>query len=403
MAEFFDYQWLVESSDAASLLAELALDTRPALAVIERLRRNLPKERAQLVVEQLDLRRRAAAKFGDFADRMFFTPVHLEQATDRWIARYKAARLASVASGGVVHDYCCGIGGDALALAAAAPCTAYDRSAVASLLAAANVRRIVSEQASFAAQTADVAACAPHADEPWHVDPDRRAGGARTTTLEHFSPSQLVIDRWRARSANGAVKLAPASQVPPSWLAAGEAEWITSRRECRQAVVWFGQLARHAGFRRATIIPAGDGAAGSSFAAIPAAAAEVALAPGRFLFDPDPSLHAAKLIGALANERNLATLGRGGAYLTGDASWRDSLLQIFEVLDCLPMRSHDLAKYLAGRGVGRVEIKKRGVAVDPDRLRQRLKLRGDNEATIVLTRIEQRQIAIVVRRPPRGP
>jgi hypothetical protein len=48
--------------------------------------------------------------------------------------------------------------------------------------------------------------------------------------------------------------------------------------------------------------------------------------------------------------------------------------------------------------VGRVEIKKRGVAVDPDKLRRTLKLRGDNEATLILTRIGKRETAIVAER-----
>ena len=38
-------------------------------------------------------------------------------ATDRWIGRYKAARLRAVSPGAVVNDYCCGVGGDLIALA----------------------------------------------------------------------------------------------------------------------------------------------------------------------------------------------------------------------------------------------------------------------------------------------
>jgi hypothetical protein len=57
-----------------------------------------------------------------------------------------------------------------------------------------------------------------------------------------------------------------------------------------------------------------------------------------------------------------------------------------------------LAAYLSARGIGRIAIKKRGVAVDPESLRKKLKLRGDREATLVLTRIDKRETAIVAER-----
>jgi len=45
--------------------------------------------------------------------------------------------------------------------------------------------------------------------------------------------------------------------------------------------------------------------------------------------------------------------------------------------------------------VGTVEIKKRGVDVDPARLRKQLKLSGDGAATVILTRIAGRHSALI--------
>jgi DNA-binding SARP family transcriptional activator len=52
---------------------------------------------------------------------------------------------------------------------------------------------------------------------------------------------------------------------------------------------------------------------------------------------------------------------------------------------------------LRERGIGRLTIKKRGVAVAPEQLRSRLALRGDAEATLVLTRVAGKGTALLVR------
>jgi hypothetical protein len=129
----------------------------------------------------------------------------------------------------------------------------------------------------------------------------------------------------------------------------------------------------------------------------PLAAAQNSL---QFVFDPDPSLLAAHLLGALAAHHDLRSLGAGGAYLTGDRLVDQHLLQSFAVQDVLPLRTAVVAAHLAARGIGCVEIKKRGVSVNPERFRRELKLRGDNEATLVLTRVGKREMALVCRRMP---
>jgi hypothetical protein len=50
---------------------------------------------------------------------------------------------------------------------------------------------------------------------------------------------------------------------------------------------------------------------------------------------------------------------------------------------------------LASRGIGRLEILVRGLDVDPNALRPRLKLRGDGDASVVLTRIGRSPVAIL--------
>ena len=51
---------------------------------------------------------------------------------------------------------------------------------------------------------------------------------------------------------------------------------------------------------------------------------------------------------------------------------------------------------LRERGIGRLTFKKRGVQVVPDELRKRLALKGEEEGTLVLTRVAGQGTALLV-------
>jgi hypothetical protein len=68
------------------------------------------------------------------------------------------------------------------------------------------------------------------------------------------------------------------------------------------------------------------------------------------------------------------------------------------VVEELPYREKQLRAALRDRHVGALTIKKRGVDVAPEQLRQRLALRGDEAATIVLTRVAGQGTALLVER-----
>ncbi|MGZ5403476.1 MAG: THUMP-like domain-containing protein, partial [Nocardioides sp.] len=71
----------------------------------------------------------------------------------------------------------------------------------------------------------------------------------------------------------------------------------------------------------------------------------------------------------------------------GDEPFRTPFARAYRVLEPLPYREKQLKAALRERGIGVLTIKKRGVSVVPDELRQRLALRGDATATIVMTRV----------------
>jgi hypothetical protein len=72
--------------------------------------------------------------------------------------------------------------------------------------------------------------------------------------------------------------------------------------------------------------------------------------------------------------------------------------QVFRVLDRFPLDVKTLRRELAAREIGTLEIKKRGVDLDPATFRTRLALRGEASATLVLTRIAGARAAILVER-----
>ena len=68
------------------------------------------------------------------------------------------------------------------------------------------------------------------------------------------------------------------------------------------------------------------------------------------------------------------------------------------MLETLPFGLKPLRERLRAHDAGPLVVKKRGTAVTPEELRRQLRLRGEGEATVVLTRIAGEQSVLVVRR-----
>jgi hypothetical protein len=389
-----DYRWLVSEEAEPWLGAareEVERGGGASAGVVARLRKDLSVERVHLVVEQLELRARGREKFAR-AEEMFFTRKGLEQATDEWLARYKAQRFEA---GAPVFDLCCGIGGDLISLAERGPVTGADSDAVVGVLAAANLRAhgvAGCEEMILVADAAQVAL----GGAVWHCDPDRRAQGRRATRGELFEPSLDTLGGLLVHSGDAAIKLAPATEAPAAWGDAAELEWLGSRGECRQQVAWFGGLARHPGGRTATVV----NSAGISrtirgdFQSVPPSA----IAMGRYVYEPQAAVLAAKLEGVLCHQHGLAPISAGIAYLTGDERIEDRALDGFEVCDVLPLDRKQLREYCRERQIGRLEIKKRRVEVEPERLRKEIVAEGDNEVTLLVAPVAGRVRVIVGRR-----
>jgi len=351
------------------------------------------------VVGQARLRVRARAKFGDVAEHLLFTPAGLEQATRMPVAALHAGRFRA-AGVSRVADLGCGIGGDALAFAGAGMrVLAVDADEVTATLAAYNLAPFRPD-VEVRRATAESTPLEPD-DAVW-LDPARRtAGHSETTRLTRASDYTPSLD-WAFRLAGErpvGIKLGPAfdrSAIPPE----AEAQWVSADGSVVELALWSGPLARPGVRRAALVLRAGAAHELTSGGDAPDADVRPL---GAFVHEPDGAVIRARLIGDVARALEAGMLSDGIAYLTGDAPLTSPFVSTFRVRETLPADVTHLARALRERGIGTLEIKKRGVDVDPAALRTRLRLRGDGAATLILTRVGGARTAILADRvPPAG-
>jgi hypothetical protein len=325
-------------------------------------------ERAAVLVETTLLRRKAAVKFGD-ASRWLFTDEGLQQATAEPVAAHRAWRLAGL----TVHDATCSIGAELAALRnSAAYVVGSDIDPVRLAMAAHNVPGIdVCRADALRPITRDSVVV---------VDPARRSGGRRRFNLADYTPAlDALLDVYQDREL--VVKAAPGIDFDAvSRLGfRGEIELTSLAGSVREACLWSAGLAGDGVTRRATMLDTGEAVTDADLGDCPAAPA------GRWIVDPDGAVVRAGLVRHYAARHGLWQLDPDIAYLSGDRLPEN--VRGFEVLEELAFSDRRLRQALSARDVGAAEILVRGVDVDPDALRSRLRLRGSQSVSVVIARI----------------
>ncbi|MBH0781614.1 THUMP-like domain-containing protein [Nocardia bovistercoris] len=366
-----DVEFLGDARGRAALDEASGLELTPAthLRDLERARRSYG-EFAPAVIETVRLRRRAAGKLLD-ARNWLFTDDALQQATPTLVARHRARRLA----GRAVHDVTCSIGAELAELARVCPSVlgsdldrvrlamaAHNLADESVLLAAADALRPVSVGTTVIA------------------DPARRADGRRTADPARLLPPLPdLLDVYAGRDL--AVKCAPGLDFDRlDW--AGEIEVVSLDGAVREACLWSPGLAGTGVTRRASVLST-SGPAVELTDADPDEIPE--RPPGPWIVDPDGAVVRAGLVRHYAAAHGLWQLDPRIAYLTGDRV--PDGMRGFAVLDRMDLREKSLRRELARRDCGALEILVRGVDLDPDALRKRLKPRGTRPYTLVITRI----------------
>ena len=231
-------------------------------------------------------------------------------------------------------------------------------------------------------------------------DPARRTGSGRLWRAADFSPSWDLVTALLAGDRVAGVKLGPAlphTLVPPG----AEAEWVTHDGGTVEVGLWAGPGAR-AGVDVATLLTGSSAEAARLEVPRPAPGRPAEPLPvgpvGRYLYEPDGAVIRARGVAPLGRRLGAHLLDAEIAYLTGDDLTPTPFATAFEVLEVLRAGEKALRRWVREHAVGTLEIKKRGVDVDPAVLRRRLAPRGPGAATLVLSRTPDGAVALVVRR-----
>ncbi len=359
------------------LLQKICLDPRDDLAISSLASmKPLPSPFRIALLEQRKLRLKAVKKNPGAMD-MLFTPLGLEQMTHFEISKYKSSRYDLNIRSAV--DLCCGLGGDSLFLPDSMKVVGLDRALEVLLAYRFNLRN---RKRTYSV-LGDVEKSGLRADMAL-LDPSRRTKGkALRWQEEDLSPGWNVIEGLISQYGNMAIKLGPGIPLP-DFLLEHEVEYIGLRDECLEALVWTGQLGRP-GWVKAVELPSGaivearrDDLADSF---------ERCEAPGAFLFEPVKSVVRAHLFGVLAERHGLWQVDPQIAYLSGSTLVESPLLKPYRLLQELPFDFKVLKEFLRKEQVGRLEIKKRGLALIPEEFRAKVTLSGPNSGTLIFTKV----------------
>ncbi|GAA4074103.1 class I SAM-dependent methyltransferase [Actinomadura miaoliensis] len=385
--------------------AEADLSENALLSTAARLRERYPADLVAAALTQARLRVRARAKFGPDADRMYFTPDGLEQATRARVAAHRARRFAAYLDGrqgGVVLEMGCGIGADLIARARQG-CRGegVERDALTAAVARANVEALgLADLASV--REGDATQEDPAGYAAVFADPGRRTGRGRVFDPRAYEPPLDTVLELAARAPAGCVKVAPG--IPHEAIPDGaEAEWVSVGGDVKEAALWLGGLAGTAG-RRATVIRSDDpDAPTATLTPDPGLDAPDVRAWGRYLYEPDGAVIRAHLVAEVAAQVGGGLADPRIAYVTADTAVATPFAAAYEIEDVLPFSVKRLRGELRRRDVGILTIKKRGSAVDVDRLRRdlgftsRARRGGGRESTVVLTRVGRAPVALLAR------
>lgn len=382
-------RWLVGPAGAQALAEASAWPDPSSLRAAQALRRNWTPEQAAAATSQVALRRRATTKFGERAGSLFFTAEGLEQATRSPVASWRADRLVRAGARRVV-DLGCGMGADALAFAdAGLEVVAIELDPATAVLAGANLGERGRVIAGDALELADELL---RPGDAVFLDPARRTARGRTWELAKVSPPWGFVTRL-LRERLACVKAAPGlarAEIPPAVAVTA----VEEHGDFVELGLWSGHPDWPPGSRSVVLLPEG---------------VEQAIEPrrepeigdvGKYLYEPRPSVIRLDGVPQLAEQVAGRRLAPGIAYLASDTLVATPLATVFGIEQVLPHDERVLRAWVREAGIGALEIKVRGLGVDPAVLRRRLKPSGPHAATAILTPTPAGVRALVAHRDP---
>lgn len=372
---------------ALEMVSALELTPASMLADITEARSRYAPHDAALI-ETVRCRRRAAGKLRESGD-MLFTDDALQQATASAVSAHRAAEVAARFDGAVVHDVTCSIGAELRELVRVSGIRGVigsDIDRVRLAMARHNVpgATLLVADALTPTSTADVLL----------ADPARRSDAGRVFRLDQLTPPLLeLLTTYAGRVL--IVKCAPGLDhqlLRNRYGFDGEVQLTSLDGGVREACLWSGPGIEPG--RRATVLRARPDGSVSTFEITDREDDDVpAGEPGEWIVDPDGAVVRAGLVRHYAHRFGLWQLDPQIAYLTGDSVPEGA--RGFRVIEQTGTSEKVLRKALAAHDAGSLEILVRGLDVDPDHLRKKLKTKGSRPLSLVLTRLGRKGVAFI--------
>ncbi|MCX2964702.1 class I SAM-dependent methyltransferase [Gordonia aquimaris] len=386
-------------AEALASASALELSASSMLRDVADLRaRFAPRDGA--IVETVLCRRRGKAKLR-VAERMLFTEDAVQQATASPVAAHRATEIAARHPGAVVHDVTCSIGAEMMELAAQRQISGVigsDLDHTRLAMAQHNTgldgppATLLVADALSPTSTADVIV----------ADPGRRSGAGRVFRLDQLTPPLLdVLTTYSGRPL--AVKCAPGldyQTLRDLYGFDGQVQLSSLDGAVREACLWTDRDGEPR--RRATVMRTEPDGSVQSYEVTDADADDIGGGEvGEWIIDPDGAIVRAGLVRHYARRHGLWQLDPQIAYLTGTRV--PSGERGFRVLEACGVADKELRRRLAAYDCGTLEILVRGLDVNPDELRKRLKLKGARALAIILTRVGRRGVAYLCEPGVRTP
>jgi hypothetical protein len=361
---------------------------------------------ASAAFELVEGRRRAARKFESaIAARLWCDVAGVEQASGMAVARWKARRMAeALGKGAAIFDICCGIGGDAMALAEAGlSVEAIDLDPRRAWMTAQNARCATRAADAEATDLTGVAL---------HADPARRdeSAGRRSWNLDDHQPGRAWIERALTLARAAAIKFSPGvDRAAFGQLNRGIAwEWIAEGDRLVQAVAWSGAFAGDdgaAGRTRATLLAKESHTIASrTIAGIPDDAradrlrVADAITPGSFISEPSAAIERAELLTEAAGANDAAQeIARGLGLVVSRAPLATPWFESFEIIDECAAREDAVLATLKRHALVARSVRVRGRAADADLFTRALSARPDGNAVVFLFREGKRARCFIAR------
>ncbi|ANY24237.1 class I SAM-dependent methyltransferase [Gordonia terrae] len=372
---------------ALETVSGLELSPSTMLADITETRSRYAPHDAALI-ETVRCRRRAHPKLRD-AEALLLTDDAVQQATASVVAAHRAAEIAQRFPASVVHDLTCSIGAELRELVRVSDIQGVIGSDIDRLrlaMARANVpdATLLVADALTPTSTADVLL----------ADPARRSDAGRIFRLDQLTPPLFeLLTTYPGRVL--VVKCAPGldhQMLRNRFGFDGEVQITSLDGGVREACLWSGPGVEPG--RRATVLRT---RADGTVAVVEITDREADDVPagevGEWIVDPDGAIVRAGLVRHYAHRHGLWQLDPQIAYLTGDSVPEGA--RGFRVIEQTGVTEKALRKALATLECGPLEILVRGLDVDPDRLRKKLKLKGSRPLSVVLTRIGRKGVAFI--------